>query len=103
MTQLTERAPTRTQAKCGTCRRIFGGVTGFDRHRRNGLCVDPVTFGYVERGGVWRKPTDGPAIERRRAARPAAATVERRTGAGAYPNDPPASQTGSCPSLSGRA
>lgn len=40
------------------CHRTFGGVRGFDRHRRNGRCLDPGQFGYVERDGIWREPMD---------------------------------------------
>lgn len=48
-------APTPSQAQCPTCRRTFGGVTGFDRHRRNGACLDPVALGMTQDGkGVWR-------------------------------------------------
>lgn len=50
------RTPTQFQAHCSVCHRTFGGVTGFDDHRKNGECLDPVTRGYVqsERDGVWR-------------------------------------------------
>jgi hypothetical protein len=34
----------------------FGGVGGFDLHRRGGVCHVPP--GYVERDGVWREPMD---------------------------------------------
>lgn len=43
-------------AHCATCHRTFGAVTGFDRHRRRGVCVDPETIPeLVLRNGVWRK------------------------------------------------
>lgn len=51
-------------SKCGACRRVFGGVAGFDAHRRNGTCVHPVELGMVERDGVWRKPMTQAARER---------------------------------------
>jgi hypothetical protein len=44
------------------CHRTFGGVTGFDEHRRGDACLDPATLGYEERfgdptmPGLWRKP-----------------------------------------------
>lgn len=56
------------QAHCTVCGRTFGGVTGFDKHRfKTGagrfrgpmaICLDPGSFGYVERDGVWREPMD---------------------------------------------
>jgi hypothetical protein len=30
---------------CGACHRTFGGVGNFDRHRRNGECINPVELG----------------------------------------------------------
>ncbi len=59
--------PTPAQAHCKTCHRTFGGVTGFDQHRHKlghrqvgpmAICLDPGSFGYVERDGVWREPMD---------------------------------------------
>jgi hypothetical protein len=32
------------EAHCATCHRHFGGVYGFDAHRRDGACVDPATL-----------------------------------------------------------
>jgi hypothetical protein len=54
------------RAHCGAvgCHRTFGGVSGFDRHRRNGECLDPAELGMVERGGVWRFPLSPAAAER---------------------------------------
>ena len=34
-------------AQCAACGRVFTGVTGFDRHRRGGRCLDPATIGLV--------------------------------------------------------
>ena len=35
-----------TTAHCGAqCHKIFSGVTAFDAHRRNGVCLDPATVG----------------------------------------------------------
>lgn len=50
--------PTPFQAHCSVCHRHFGGVTGFDKHRVGGMCLDPGSFGYVERDGIWREPMD---------------------------------------------
>ena len=48
-------APSPTNAHCGACHRTFGSVTGFDRHRRNGECVDPATLPmHTDARGVWR-------------------------------------------------
>lgn len=52
----TCRRPTPAQAHCAVCHRTFGGVTGFDAHRKDGACLDPSTRGYVERDGLWRTP-----------------------------------------------
>lgn len=53
----TCRRPSPAQAHCKSgCHRTFGGVGGFDRHRRDGQCLDPATLGYVERDGIWRAP-----------------------------------------------
>ena len=29
------------QAHCSQCHQLFSGITSFDRHRRNGKCLDP--------------------------------------------------------------
>ena len=65
MTCMTScRQPTPAQAHCGVCHRTWGGVTGFDAHRRDGVCLDPATLGYVERDGVWRTPMTDAVRER---------------------------------------
>jgi hypothetical protein len=52
-------APTPSQAHCSVCHTTFGGPTGFDKHRRHGVCADPATLGMADDGrGVWRKPND---------------------------------------------
>lgn len=48
------RLPTPSQAHCSVCHRTFSGVWGFDQHRKDGKCLDPVTVGFAERDGVWR-------------------------------------------------
>lgn len=58
------KRPSPAQAHCPTCHRTFGGVTGFDAHRKDGDCVDPTDFGMVERDGVWRTPMTDAARER---------------------------------------
>lgn len=47
---------TPSQAHCGVCHRTFGGVTGFDRHRKDGECLTPESFGLEFRNGAWRFP-----------------------------------------------
>ncbi|MFY1686426.1 hypothetical protein [Plantactinospora sp. WMMB782] len=64
MSCATCRPPTPAQAHCATCHRTFGGVTGFDAHRKDAACLDPAGFGYVERDGVWRTPMTDEARER---------------------------------------
>lgn len=48
--------PTPAQTHCATCHRSWGGISGFDRHRRNGLCLDPAGLGYDLVKGIWRQP-----------------------------------------------
>src|SRR5882672_4649620 len=36
---------------CSACHRTFGGVGSFDRHRRDGACLDPVTIGLTVLAG----------------------------------------------------
>jgi len=56
--------PTPTQAHCGACHHTFGGVSGFDRHRRDGRCLDPVSLGLSEVKRVWRWPLSPGAAAR---------------------------------------
>lgn len=51
-------APTPNQAHCGSgCHVTWSGVTGFDRHRRDGRCLTPDEIGYVvDSRGVYRAP-----------------------------------------------
>lgn len=56
-------APSPSQAHCGGagCHITFGGVTGFDKHRKDGRCLPPASIGLVaDAHGVWRKPLDRP-------------------------------------------
>lgn len=48
--------PSPAQAHCGACHRTFSRVSGFDRHRREGVCLDPAPLGFAETGRVWRQP-----------------------------------------------
>jgi hypothetical protein len=80
--------PTTTQAHCPTCHATFGGVTGFDAHRRRGECVDPASKGYVKVKGIWRLPMPEDELRRRRGLRPihnAPDGPERSGGSAVYP------------------
>jgi hypothetical protein len=48
------KMPTPAQAHCSVCHRTFSGVTGFDRHRKNGQCLEPSALGMTEVNRVWR-------------------------------------------------
>ena len=49
--------PSPSQAHCGACHVTFGGITGFDRHRRHGQCLTPEAIGHTDNGrGVYRLP-----------------------------------------------
>jgi hypothetical protein len=50
-------APTPSQAQCATCKRTFGGVGLFDRHRKGGRCSDPATIpqAHQDGRGIWRE------------------------------------------------
>lgn len=47
--------PSPSNAHCAAdgCHRTFGGITGFDRHRRGGECLDPAGLGMHPRP-AWR-------------------------------------------------
>lgn len=47
--------PSPTNAHCSACHTTFGGITGFDRHRRGGQCHDPALLEmHRDSRGVWR-------------------------------------------------
>lgn len=57
------RKPTPAQAHCSVCHETFGGVSMFDRHRRDGACLRPESCGMTNRDGIWRETlTDGQRI-----------------------------------------
>ncbi len=49
-------------AHCSVCHLTFSGVDRFDKHRRNGACVDPVELGMSLVGGrafeAWGFPNE---------------------------------------------
>ena len=65
--------PTPAQAHCAarSCGITFGSAGGFDKHRRDGRCVDPAGLGMTETNGVWRTPISDDDRERLRAIREA--------------------------------
>jgi hypothetical protein len=70
--------PTASQAHCPTCHRTFGGVWGFDRHRRHGACLNPNPIGFEEINGIWRSPTDAARVAQLASLR--VQSTEGRTG-----------------------
>lgn len=59
--------PTPSQAHCGArkCHQTFGGVRGFDEHRKDGQCLDPANLGMALSDlGIWRRPMTDDARER---------------------------------------
>lgn len=49
--------PTPSQAHCTVCHETFGGVTGFDKHRKDGWCQNPASVDLVaDDRGIWRWP-----------------------------------------------
>lgn len=61
---------------CGSCHETMAGPSVFDRHRREGRCLDPVALGCVLRVRpgytVWGFPADEADRERLQALRGAA-------------------------------
>jgi hypothetical protein len=48
--------PSPSNAHCSACHETFGAVSGFDRHRRGGECLDVRTLAMHRDGrGVWRQ------------------------------------------------
>lgn len=61
--------PSPSNAHCAAegCHQTFGTVTAFDRHRRDGACLDPAGLRMHRDGrGIWRWDTtgDGPSARR---------------------------------------
>lgn len=40
-------------AHCTTCHNTFSGVTGFDKHRKDGECINPPEVGLVDAGRTY--------------------------------------------------
>lgn len=55
---------------CSACHRTFGGISGFDSHRRGGQCKLPAAFTQDDQG-IWRRPDTRPdSLQRSRSATP---------------------------------
>lgn len=55
--------PSPTNAHCSACHRTFGGITGFDRHRRGGQCLSPLTLDmHADHNGIWRSAAPDPTV-----------------------------------------
>ncbi len=53
--------PSPSNAHCSACHGTFGSVSGFDRHRRGGQCLDPAALRFVRNhNGIWRFPAPDP-------------------------------------------
>jgi hypothetical protein len=45
---------------CTSCHRTFGGLTGFDMHRKDGKCLDPQDLGMkITEAGIWIRDLGG--------------------------------------------
>lgn len=52
------------QAHCTICHNTFSSVTGFDRHRKAGACLDPRTLGMsLNARNIWRTPMTPEQVE----------------------------------------
>lgn len=56
------------KAHCTACHHTFGGVRGFDLHRRENTCREPSTVGMTLVSGVWVRPSAWDAAEARTGA-----------------------------------
>jgi hypothetical protein len=45
-----------SQTHCGTCHQTMRGINAFDRHRRDGHCLDLTALGLVEIDRMWATP-----------------------------------------------
>lgn len=48
-----ERWKSKRLCHCTACHRNFGGISGFDAHRRGGQCLDPEKLGMSKKDRVW--------------------------------------------------
>ncbi|MBL8226031.1 MAG: hypothetical protein JNM50_11960 [Chromatiales bacterium] len=52
-------SPGSPRCLCRSCGCYFSNVRAFDKHRRDGACVNPATVGLVLKGGIWRRGDGG--------------------------------------------
>lgn len=46
-----------SRCHCSACHETFGGITGFDMHRRGSRCSGPENLGLKQNGaGIWVTP-----------------------------------------------
>lgn len=38
---------------CSKCHTTFGGLTSFDKHRKNEICLHPEELELIEKNNVW--------------------------------------------------
>ena len=55
-----------TECHCAACHRHFRTLTGFDTHRVDGECADPMEHGLIEAMGTWATPEGHEAAQRSR-------------------------------------
>lgn len=66
-----------SQVHCSGCHRTFGSIGGFDRHRRDGRCVDPAGLAmHTDHRGVWRFDGTAPHADAPSAPRSGPQTAE---------------------------
>lgn len=41
---------------CGVCHDTFGGLSGFEKHRKDGWCLNPAELNMELKEGIWRQP-----------------------------------------------
>lgn len=41
------------RAHCTGCHKTFGGIHGFEMHRKGFKCVDPKSIGLIEKDNIW--------------------------------------------------
>jgi hypothetical protein len=72
----TAPKPRGNMAHCATCHMSYSGVWAFDKHRKDGWCLDPVKCGLVQDDeGIWRCPPMSPDYK---ASREVLAATRRR-------------------------
>lgn len=83
--------PSPTNAHCAAdCHETFGSVSGFDRHRRGGECLDPATLAmHRDRNGIWRMDGQRSDLYADSRSQGTPQTAESPPGVGPDANTPP--------------